>query len=519
MTISISKHLARQGPPGGQLPGGASWQLPSGHYIPAKMSMTAVFPRPDAETNTYARQRLAYADGATQYRIPIAIQGGAYPFHYSLAVSPTPSTSMTIGQDYGQVDYGIVTWTPQASDIGQTYTATVTVTDQDSNTTSVTWSVTATTSNFVFVDPTAATNGTGTKASPFNSTVPLFVEHISVTSSPYANDVVYFRGGTTTLVGPETDAASKAGNVQLQDNKNPITWLGYPGDASPVPTVDFSGSKVIVDNQNDVYFGGLNIANARTDVTDASFFFFNQNAAQDRATFFENNFSNIQDLSGGDSNQAAITLFNPGILRKYFTLMGCTLNNYTAELVDVYAVKYGVIENNKLLTGNGTSPWAGIFLKSDSQNFSVRRNVSLSQSFNYGAIWIMGQAQVFTNDNIEVCYNLILSGNSSKPAFIYEWTGPGGSNNTNEKIYAYRNTFYGWIGGNFDYPFTITEENNVLIDDSGKNATMNISGSGGVQTVIKSNNLEGTSSDGYIDSAGNLTGTYTQYIGTHGYQI
>lgn len=485
---------------------GAGWRLPTGYFVPAKMPMTVVFPRPDGETNPWARQRMAYADGTVQYRIPIAVQGGAYPFHYTLVSGPP---GMKIGQDIFDPDYGIVTWTPTSSQIrSASYPVTVTVTDQQDATVTVAWSVKATTSGFVFVDPKAATNGNGTKASPFNSVAPLFVLH--GTMGPYGGYIVYFRAGTTVLSGPES-----IGNVQLQGNGNPAVWLGYPGEDA---RIDFSHSKVLVDKQDDVFVGGLHIMNARTDVRNAQFFFFNQNAAQDRVTFFENKFEDIDDLSGGDSNQAAILLFNPGVLRNYFALIGNTLDHFTAELVDTYAIKYGVIEDNQLLTGNGPSPWAGIFLKSDVQNFSVRRNTSLSQSYGYGAIWIAQQAQVFPNNDIEVAYNLVRTGDVRQPAFVYEWTGPGGALNANPQIYVYRNTFTGWIGGLDDFPYTVWEESNVLIDDSGKTVKFN-SSTGGGKTVKFTDNLTGTSKDGLIDADGRLIGAASQYRGTRGFEI
>lgn len=477
------------------------WQLPTGYFVPAKMPMTVVFPRPDAETNTWARQRLAYADGTVAYRLPVAIQGGAYPFHFDLLSGPP---GMAIGQDIYNTDYGIVTWTPATT--GGPYAVSVQVTDQELNTVTVNWSVTATTTGFLFVDPKASINGTGTKASPFNSVAPLFVLH--GTTGAYPGAIVYFRSGTTVLSGPES-----IGNVQLQSNANPAVWLGYPGEDA---IIDFSHSKVLVDNQHDVFVGGLHFMNARNDVTNAQFFFFNQNVAQNRMTFFENKFENIYDLASGDSNQAAILFFNPGTLRQYFTLIGCSLNHYTAEIVDVYAIKYGVIENNQLLAGNGSSPWAGIFLKSDVQNFSVRRNTSLSQTYGYGGIYIPQQAQYFTNANIEVAYNTILSGDVTKPAFVYEWMGAGNQGkNMNPTIYAYRNTFLGKVQGLDDFPYTVFLEKNVLINTAGNYGDT----SGTFRVITATDNLTGTPANGLIDQNGNLADSASQYRGTRGHEL
>ncbi len=482
------------------------WRLPNGYFIPAKMPMTLVFPRPDSETAPWARQRRAYADGTVQYRVPIVVQGGAYPFHYSLDSGPS---GMTIGSDIGNPEYGIVTWTPTAAQIRTAaYPVTVTVTDQEGHSVTATWSVQATTAGFVFVDPKAAVNGNGSKGSPFNSVAPLFVLH--GTTGPYAGDIVYFRSGTTVLSGPEA-----LGNVQLQSDGNPAVWLGYPGENA---TIDFSHSKVLVDKQDDVFIGGLRFVNARNDVPNAHFFFFNQNYPQSRVTFFEDRFDSIGRGTVGSDNPAAITLFNPGALRKYLAIVDCSLDHFSAPLVDAYAISYAVIEGNTLYSGNVPTVDQGIFLKSDIQDVSVRRNTSLSQPFGYGAIEVYQQAQRFTNANIEVAYNLVRATNPRQPAFVYEWTGVGGGANVDPQIYVYRNTFSGWIGGLDDFPYTVWEENNVLIDDSGQTAKFNVSAAGG-KTVKSVNNLTGTSADGLIDADGKLIGAASQYRGTRGYEI
>lgn len=493
---------------------GASWQLPSGYYVPAKMPMTVVNPRPDSETASWARNRLAYPDGTMQYSVPVAVQGGAYPFHYQLISGPP---GMTIGADLTDKNYGIVTWTPTSA--GGPYQVDVKVTDQQGNTVDATWSVTATTKGFVFIDPNAPAGGDGSEAHPFNNTMAVFGP--TPTDATYSGYQIIFRGArsgyplsTIAMQGPESN-----GNVTLQNNYKPVVWLAYTGDTV---NLDFSHFKALVNsNQNDIWIQGLNIENARTDVTDYHFFYFSTNSTNDRTVFFDNNFSNIGYSSTAHDavNQACILMFDPGVLRKYFTFVNNTLDKFEAAFLDLYAIKYAVIDNNKLLNGIAPSPEAGFYLKSDLQDFSVRRNSSLSQTYGYGAIYVPMQAQHFTNNNIEVAYNVVISGNLQKPAFIFEWDAFNGAN-SNPKEYVYRNTFEGWIGGNFGFPFTVWEENNVLIDDSGKSAKMNISGNNGVQTVIKSNNLVGTSSDGYIDADGNLTGSYaSQFRGTHGHEI
>lgn len=486
----------------------ATWQLPTGYFVPAKMPMTVVFPRPDAETNTWARQRLAYADGSVQYRIPISIQGGAYPFHFDLISGPT---GMTIGQDITDTDYGIVTWTPATSDISPTaYNVTVKVTDQDLNTTNVTWSVTATTSGFVFVDPNAATNGNGTKANPFNTAASLFVTKGN--TSPYFGSIIYFRSGTTNISGP--DYNSGTGNaITCRTGQNPCVWLGYPGEKA---VLDFSNAQVAVDNQDDVFIGGLNFKNANSAVPNSRFFLFSTYGAENRITFFEDNFDTISLGSVGNDNPSAITIYEPTSLRNYFTLVGCTYINYSAPMLHVYAVKYGVIENNTIYAGNTSSVGQGFMLKSDVQNFSVRHNTSVSQTFTSGAIETYLQAGNFPNDNIEISYNLLIdpSTNSNNHILNYNWTSSQGVN-INPKIYIYRNTLIGTIGGLDYFPYTVYLEDNVMVNAAGDIGNT----SGTYRKIIDTSNITGKPSDGMTDIDGNLIGTASQYRGTHGHLI
>ncbi|MBI1425219.1 MAG: hypothetical protein GC149_17360 [Gammaproteobacteria bacterium] len=481
----------------------ASWQLPSGYFVPAKLPLTVVNPRPDSETANWARNRLAYPDGTMQYRVPVAIQGGAYPYHFELVSGPS---GMSIGQDITDQDYGIVTWTPTTS--GGPYTVSVKVTDQELNTTTATWTVTATTSGFVFVDPNAANGGDGSKAHPFNNTDAVFGS--TPTSATYSGYQMIFRGGTTAMHGPESN-----GNVTLQNNNKPVVWLGYTGENA---TLDFSHLKALINtNQNDIWIEGLNIKNARTDVTDYHFFYFSTNSTNNRTVFFENNFSNIgySNSANDPVNQACILMFNGGVLRNYFTFMGNSLDQFQASFIDIYATKYAVIENNKLLNGIAPSPEAAFYLKSDLQNITVRRNVSLSQSYGYGAIYIPQQAQIFSNANFEIAYNVMLSGDISKPIVRYEWMGSGQANNNNPQLYVYRNTFRGNIQGLDDFPYTVHLDNNVLVNSAGNYGDT----TGNNRVVIPQNNLTATPGNNVIDLDGNLVGNGAQYRGTRGYEI
>jgi hypothetical protein len=283
------------------------WLLPSIQFIESKMPMTVVYPRPDSETNVWARHRKAYPNGVLEYRVPIVVQGGAYPFKYEVVDSPA---GMNIGETIGDENYGILTWKPNSSVAEKNIT--IQVTDQQKNTVFISWSVTATTTGFIFVDSNASVSGDGAIDKPLR----LFsdIHNNSVADAQYSGFIVYFRAGTHVLSGQ----VSK-GNLELDANKKPAVWLAYTNEDV---FIDSSSSKVLVANQNDIFISGLKFINARNDVNNAHFWFFNQNSAQKRITFFETEFDGISRGLKGSDNPAAITFFNPGALRFYASTRG-----------------------------------------------------------------------------------------------------------------------------------------------------------------------------------------------------
>ncbi|WP_214660541.1 hypothetical protein [sulfur-oxidizing endosymbiont of Gigantopelta aegis] len=466
------------------------------------MPMTAVYPRPDNETNSWARHRKAYPNGIAEYRIPIVIQGGAYPFKYEILDAPT---GMTIGSTIADKDYGILSWRPSSPSADKNVT--IRVSDQERNSILVSWSVSATTAGFIFVDATTPISGDGSIASPLK----LFsdLHNNSDTDTQYSGYIVYFRAGTHLLTGP----AAK-GNLELNANRKPAVWLGYTNEKV---VIDYQSSKVLVGNQDDIFIAKLKFINARNDVNNAHFWFFNQNSPQKRMTFFETEFDGISRGLTGRDNPAAITFFNPGQLRYYFSLVACNIKNFSAPLVDAYAIKYGVIENNILLNNNldASGKYQGILLKSDIQSFSVRRNTSTLSSFSYGAIEILMQSQLFTNSEIEISYNRLidpLNSTKSTRALVYNWQTANGKN-TNPQIYVYRNTILGGITGLKSFPYTVFLENNVVLSAAGLNAsTAN-------RSIIKNDNIVEDTRTTIINSNGELIAGGIQYIGTHGHEI
>lgn len=498
-------------------------QLNVGYYTPAKMPMTVVFPRPDAEVSNGARQKWAFADGKMQYRIPIAIQGGAYPFYVS-STSGLPS-GLTISSDPNSADYMKAIWTPASGDKA-TYNCSVVIKDQDGKTVTVTWSVTAVGddgSHFIFIDPKAGTNGSGTKASPFNTMVGIGIRQGTGTN-PLSGKAIILRGGTTKFYGPES-----SGNYFFDAKiQNPGIFLGYTGE---IAQLDMSTGAFKNWGQDDVYFGQLTLKNAAVvDLSGESdtIAYFDQGNTK-RSTFFENTFYNIQ-LGGTSTNSAAITFWHPGVLRNYLTVIGNTMDNFNVPLVDIYATKYGVIDRNTFQNpSDNMSGEPYLMLKVDDQYFSIRGNSALDSLGSASVLRLHNGATQFGNDYIEVAYNVVLI-KPSAPAKEALWTfNNNTSYNVNPHVFIYRNTFNGDVNQN-DVPGTIVYENNVFITDGGSYGKLcgtiyklspctklNVTANDIASDLM--GNLYGKTSDGLIDQYGMLINSASKHLGRLGYQI
>src|SRR4051812_34834353 len=144
-------------------PAPADFLLPAGHSE-GYLAPVITYPRPDSETAATARHRINYP--GQPYRIPVAVAFGAWPFRYELLTAPT---GMTIGSQLqssgGELvagpDYGVITW---AQPTAGSHSVSVKVTDQTSVVQTVSFTLSVSASGWVFLNPAAATNGSGTLA-------------------------------------------------------------------------------------------------------------------------------------------------------------------------------------------------------------------------------------------------------------------------------------------------------------------------------------------------------------------
>lgn len=443
-------------------------------------SLAIIAPR--AGLSTTNRYYKAYP--GLEYKVPIAAIGGTFPNTYSLTSGPA---GMTVDSTTG-----ILTW-PNPVTSGSPHSVTVQVTDAVATSVSVTWSITVTTSGFLFVEASAAGGGSGTLASPFNS---IDDWYINKTDSSHSGKFLYFRTGTyNTNAAPIEDSWRLA-----MPGHKPTVWLAYPGE---LPVIDVTGSHIApYPAISNWFMGGLTIRNMDTD------FGVRIDSGGNDMCFYGCTFDNMPVGAGGiGTNASGVMIANGGAKTNYVAFVDNVFSNFVGG--SAYGI-LGYYADNVLVQRNSfanmtDSTTKAIGPKMNNEYWFIRDNrVNLGGSGD--GIWIDTYS---TTGNIEVSYNLSRSNGN---AF---WLGQetGGYGN----VESYRNTYVGAVVVDNLTANTTSFSADVIVNSSGAANHIDRSGSGG--TLTATNVLSGTSGTGILDSNGNLQGSYrTTYLGTRGYE-
>lgn len=473
---------------------GAPWQLPIGHWVAAKRPLTQVYPRPDSETNTWARHRLAYYDGANpiQYLIPIGVSFGAFPYHYQVTAGPA---GMSIGQNYGDTNYGVLTWTP--SGVATNTTVTVQVTDQQLNVVNVTFTI-STTSNFLFVDANSGSDSNnGTIAAPFATVA-------KVMSATYATRCVYFKNGTYNGVCSMGAAVS------------PMAVMAYPGQ-SPVWSMT-AGAVAGVGSVADAFLQNITFNSGQSSAANYRTIWLG--GVYSRQTYHGLKSTNPVNGTASDDNPTFIYVESNPTLRQYMYIVDCTESNRPAgaahneaSLFITFTTADSLFERNTIL--NSSAGQGGLYLKSSATRCSVRGNylVSVVSANGYAS----GQGDQIDYSQIatqnEWCYNTVDGGIYTALGINRAYTTTAPTN-----VWMYRNTLIGGItlrnATASNGPYAI--ENNVLISS----APVYIDGGTAPNLTHTGTECEGSAAAGIVNpSTYLLQGSYLAYLGTRGAQI
>lgn len=475
------------------------WQLPTGYYMPAKQAMIAIYPRPDGETSTNARHRWAYYDGtnSVQYRIPVGVAFGAPPFHYEVIDGPA---GLNVGADYGDDDYGVVTWTPSGSVTNDTVT--IRVTDQESNTLDFTWTVStsSSTSRFMFIDGAGNNSNDGSIGSPKQTIAGVFGATYAASSNAGVN--VYLRAGTYTPPA-WTDTELNEPTLRFHSTNKPVSLMAFPGESV---TLTMSATMLSVSPSGaDTFMQGFTCDGHRS--ADWNYRLCMIGPAV-RCTFDSIEWVNPGYGTAGDDNATMFYGPNPASFVNYLYIRnsgetgrsGMPGNSY--GLCSLYTRKYVLIEGS-YFSGSAN---AALYVKGTNEDVCVRYcNVNSSS----GYVGSLGFSPLGDSKRIEFCYNKFKSANDSA---FYPHEGGGAEN-----VWIYRNSYYA-TAIEFAFPNTagpyLIEQNAIMSNASPIVET-------GSQVTVSGAECHGNMSSGIMNSTTLLLqGSYlTNWRGRRGHEI
>jgi hypothetical protein len=503
---------------------------PAGNWIPAKQAMIQVYPRPDSETNTWARHRWAYYDGvnAVQYKIPLGVSFGAFPYVFQLLSGPP---GMTIGAAYWQsgwsfaqamtAGYGYLQWTPSASVSGTTVS--ILVTDQQMNTLTITFTVStsSSTSQFIFIDSVHGNDstGTGTIGAPWASFSKAFGP--TYAASVNAKTLCYFRAGTYAIpVYSDNDINSSDALCELNTTTKPSALMGFPGDTPPILTMTAAqfATPLGAGLGADLFMQGLNPNGACTSGGMNGRFIWVAGAgtASYRQTFDSIAWSNPVYGSGGSN---ATGYFFDGAASSSLTLYqfvnncsesnrqsGNPGNNYGG--CSFYSAQYALVQGCSIIQ-SGLNMDAAYYFKVNVIDSCIRGctvNVgagNVTHAFDMGQPLLSGNGPANTSmTNDETCYNTLVGGGGIFLGFGAFTFG---------SLWCYRNSV---IGPN-SFKTNATGGGPLVYDSNAAQGGSFPSGSS-----MQTNGLNLVKASGLLDSTtGNLTAAYVSYLGTVGAQI
>jgi hypothetical protein len=500
---------------------------PAGNWVPAKQAMIQVYPRPDSETNTWARHRWAYYDGnaahTPQYKIPLGVSFGAFPYVYQLLSGPP---GMTIGAtvwntawgtgsnpaftDAANAGYGYLLWTPTAT-LGSPATVSVLVTDQQHNTLTITFTVSTSgdTSHFIFVDAVNGNDstGTGTISAPWQT--------FTHATTGNATKLLYLRQGTYTVVHN-----SNARNINyyiLNTNSQPSALMGFPGDTAPI--LDISSSSIATPtggSGTDLFMQRLNPNGYDATATNAKFYWEQQpGVAGYRQTFDLITWTNSGVGTQG-TDMGGVAFYFDGYdqssnLNNYTWYQ--FINNYTESGrsqpgrqgnnyvgCSCYSTQYTLVQGMVFLQSGYTMDQFGYF-KVNVVNSCFRGcTVNVGSGSYIWAVSYGGQISGFMYNN-ESCYTTAVgAGNGIDMGIDPDNYGA---------LWCYRNSVVGSRG----ISTGAAGGGPIVFDNNAAQGGTLPTGS----FVVTSGNIIAAS--GLLDSNGKLTSTYASYLGTVGAQI
>lgn len=528
---------AQEGEPG-------DWQLAAGHFVPAKMAPLMTAPRPDAEREDWSVYSLWPSQ--TPYRVPVAIQGSAWPGKYTL-VDADGLTGLTMTEvidaehfnETGELlNYGVLTCASPA--IGE-YDITVGYTDQDLTYVERTFKLFVRdredTDYFVWVDIANGSNSNdGSFSNPKQTDAGWYgVDKLDATNR---GKQVHFRAGTY----PITDAVIGGSTSQQRQHTSnkPMVFCAYDDEEVIFDGEDEAYYEFESSCLGDIAFIGIrfqnpNVIEGGTDPgtgnprTRKQFIKLSGTDPESRFLAFRNFFD-----GGGlypvvtNSNASCVMYAGTGTNGRYGVVSQNTFHNCdNMDFVLYYTSQYTLTEGNHVTGtyGQGASShmWGFFFKGLECDSNTVRANTGLDMN---RTMVHFSVTTANVKGNLEVCWNrgknmYSTDGTRDAGTVVY-----GQSTSIDPSYYGpyweYRNS---WKVDHFERwelgtgPFVI--EKNVVECDSGHVANKGYIAYTAENEVVDLTGLTAVGATGTMFDANlQLTGdARTAYLGVHGCEI
>ena len=487
-----------------------------------------------------ANHRIFWAYPGLEYNIRAAVIGGAYPYSFALTGAPPGMTVHPMT--------GVISWpNPPA---GATVTPTLSVTDSEGTVVSAPWTIQVDASRFIFIDAQngqefdAADPGTGTITDPFRRIRDLYSGNTAAAQSidTFRDRIAYFRQGTYYIDGYLENVGDMGGfslgRLAVSSVAKPIAWLAYPGE---VPTIDGQcipappelgvflrpcnvGAHIAFFGANNVYWDGLRIINmavhgVRTEGY-AHYQVFRRNTWMTQGPTVRSANAGMLTFSTHMFSECEPGPTSP-CMGSYTAIQDNTFSEIDGGMcVEMYSVARIVVEDNvchTVYSTNGFADDGGIFVKGGQMNrVTVRANTfcNMARRAIAGNMFTLLSAEILFNR----VYDLHNIGNYTLPENYDPVALDVNQNGVAGVLHIHRNTFVGRVIVNptdeADGPFHFTR--NVIVNSS---PDPHIVFEGVNETRVHlSENLAGSPAANIVDAVGDLTGSYTSFLGLRGYQ-
>lgn len=485
----------------------------------ANLPLRLIFPRPDSEgvTGSYARHRLI--PSGIPFRCPVGAMGGRPPYQYTIS---TNMPGLTIGQDMPRdwIDNGLQNYGMLMCDspsIGS-YSVTVTITDQDSNSVSTTFapSVVDREDNTKFLCFAATSGndstGTGTYSNPYKTDMRKAFGAAS-TNTTIQGQIIFKETGTYILTG-HTNQSN--GNIMLNNANIPVVMYSMPssGAVGSNATFDFtSGNFVSISGGNaaDLYIGEMTFSGSTTGKSDM------QNITipdgQDRITLYKVANTNIGVGTAGTDNATMVffsngasssdNTYNHNVFFREVSESGRPSSSNSYGICSAFGIKYSLFEGCS--TVNSSS--AEDFYLKDSDQYVTTRYCNSNNGYAVGAQNQNGG----TTANIEYVY---CAGGKTLGGHGVTFAAAGASG-TEGDTFVSRCSVYGDVAVNSFSTATGTYYcDSTVIYASSSPAFSN----GGKTSSNTNNTLQGNNAY-FVTSTYKLQAPYLASLGTLGWEI